>query len=177
MLTRRARHIADDVTLSVLPWAVLDAVLGLPGRPETEAIVMLRHHYHVLRARGFDGAHPLIWIELSRVENRRNRGAIAPLAIQKSVGREMKNDSELKVLPIGLLRRWLDVGKVLRERREQRHTCHHQRRQCDANQPEDRSHPVSPIVNYCSLPSARNFLTRLETASASQLMMICAHAP
>src|SRR5581483_1690246 len=74
-------HVADHIPFAVAPRACLNAVCGLIGGPERKAVMMLGDKHHVTCACSFDGFHPLIRVELRRVEDLRVCGAIAPLAI------------------------------------------------------------------------------------------------
>src|ERR1700761_8722416 len=103
----RTGYIAYYVAFAVFPRAALDAVIRLPGGPEAKAVMMLGHQHHVLCTRVADGFHPLIRIELSGIECGRAGSAIAPLTVKKSIGGEVKDDAEFKILPGGLIRRGL----------------------------------------------------------------------
>src|ERR1700693_5165644 len=96
ILTRRASNLAHHVSFALFPRASFDAIVCLPGRPETEPVVMFRYQQDVLRPACLDSLHPLVRIKLRWVKHRRAGRPIAPLAIEEGVGREMNNDSELQ---------------------------------------------------------------------------------
>ncbi len=76
--------------------------------------MMLRHHHDIGRTGGLDRLHPLVRIELRRVEYLRVCRSIAPLAVEKSVRAKVEDDAKLQVLPLGLLRRGLHIHGILR---------------------------------------------------------------
>ena len=116
VLPRSARDVTHHVALAVLPRTRLHAVVRLRGGPEAETIMMFGDEDHILRACPANGLHPLVRIESRGIEDRGAGGAVAPFAIQKSIGREVNDDAELKILPLDLLRSGFDVGEVLRTR-------------------------------------------------------------
>jgi hypothetical protein len=81
---------------------------GLLGRPQAEAVVMLRDEDDIFRPGIANGAHPLVGIELSGIEDARVGRAVAPLSIEKSVGGEVKDDAEFEILPGDLVGRGPD---------------------------------------------------------------------
>ena len=60
---------ADEVAFAVEPRAVFDAVVGLLGGPEGEAVVVLGDEHGVFCACGFGGFHPLVGIDVGGVED------------------------------------------------------------------------------------------------------------
>ncbi len=109
------RDHADEIALAAEPWAGLDAVVGLRGGIEREAVMMLGDEHDVADARGFSGRDPLIGIDMLRIEDTDRRSAVSPFAIEEGIGAEVDDGAHLHVLPGDLLRRRLHVGKVLRE--------------------------------------------------------------
>ena len=82
--------------------------------------MMLRDEHDTLRARRDDRVHPLVGIELRRVEDLRVRRAVGPRAVQKCVRADVQDHARLQVLPHRLLRRRLQIRRALRERRKAR---------------------------------------------------------
>ena len=79
---------------------------------------MLGDEDDILCAGGADGAHPLVGIELGRIEDGGTGRAVAPLAIEKGVGGEVEDDAELEILPGDLIGSGSYVGGCLGIRRE-----------------------------------------------------------
>src|ERR1700744_4829970 len=104
---------ADKVAFALEPWALLDAVLSLFGRPESEAVVVLCNEHCILCACGFRGSHPLVGVYLRGVEDGGIGGAIAPLAAEEGVWGEGGDDPDFEVLPLELSWARHDVGEAL----------------------------------------------------------------
>src|SRR6185369_13798054 len=81
VLARGVGHLADNVTLAVLPRTALYAVVGLLRRPQAKTVVMLRDQHNVARPGSFDRAHPLLRFEIGGIENLRIGGAVSPFAV------------------------------------------------------------------------------------------------
>ena len=75
--------------------------------------MMFGHKHNISCAGVPNSLHPLIGIEFRRIEHGGVGSPVAPFAIQKGVGRKMKDNPELKVLPLDLLWRRLDVWEAL----------------------------------------------------------------
>src|SRR6516164_8311361 len=71
-------HPANNVCFAVLERAALHAVIGLRRRPKTESVMMLGNENHIADARGLECPHPLVRIELRRIEYLWGCRAIAP---------------------------------------------------------------------------------------------------
>jgi len=78
--------------------------------------MMFGHKHNISCAGVPNSLHPLIGIEFRRIEHGGVGSPVAPFAIQKGIGGKMEDNSELKVLPLDLLRRRLDVREALGER-------------------------------------------------------------
>ena len=107
---------ADQVPLAVEPRARFHAVVGLGGGIKRKAVVVLRDEHDVADAGGFRGLDPLIGVNVLRMEDARRGRAVAPFAVEKGVGTEVDDGAHLHVLPRDLLRRWLHIDSVLRDR-------------------------------------------------------------
>jgi hypothetical protein len=81
---------------------------------------MFRYKNNVANSGSFQGLHPLIGIELRRVEHLWISRAVAPLLIEKSVRPEMNDRSHLEILPLDLLRARLQIHRILGEQRARR---------------------------------------------------------
>src|SRR5260370_28323227 len=75
--------------------------------------MMLGDEDGVLCAGCFGGFHPLVGVDVGGMEDGGIGGAVAPLAVQESVGSEVDDDADLEVLPLDLRWAWLDVHEVL----------------------------------------------------------------
>src|SRR6266700_3087515 len=100
----RVRHLPDDVAVAVFPTAAFHAVVGLLGWPEAETVMMFCNQHDISCARCLDRPHPLLGIEIRGRKNLRVGSAVSPFTVQKSVGAEVQDHSELKILPCQLLR-------------------------------------------------------------------------
>ena len=75
--------------------------------------MVLGHQHDVAsRPQSCAALHPLVGIAFSGVKDVGIGGAVAPLAIEKSVGAEMDDDAKFEILPGNLLRRGLDIDGV-----------------------------------------------------------------
>ena len=70
--------LAHNIALSVLPWAVFYAVLGVGARPQAEAVMVLAGQNQRLHAGTFDCGDPLVGIQRIGVEQRRVFGCRRP---------------------------------------------------------------------------------------------------
>src|SRR5262249_9735362 len=113
ILARGSGDFAYDVALATSPWTLLDAVVGLFGRPQAETVVMLCDHYDILDAGRLDGAHPLFRVKLCRIEDLRISGSVTPFSVLKCIWPEVNDRANLEILPFDLLRRRLHVDKIL----------------------------------------------------------------
>ena len=73
---------------------------------------MLGYEHDVASTRIFRGSYPLVGIGVGGIEDLGIGGAIAPLAIEESVGAEMDDDAKFEILSGNLLRRGLDIDGV-----------------------------------------------------------------
>ena len=106
------RYLAHNIALSVLPWAVLDAVLGVGARPQAEAVMVLAGQNQRLHAGTFDCGDPLVGIQRIGVEQRRVFGAVAPLAVREGIHAEMGKGVKFKLLPCQLARAGRDRSRI-----------------------------------------------------------------
>jgi hypothetical protein len=90
---------------------------------------MLGHEDYIADARGLQYPHPLIRIELRRIEYFWVGRAISPFAIHEGVGTEMDDRSHLQVLPIQLLWGWFQINFILGDGRTERDESEEQRLQ------------------------------------------------
>src|SRR5208282_161261 len=114
IFSRGLLHSVDDVAVPAFPRTALHRVISLPSRPKAEAVVMLGDKHYILDSRRLQSLHPLLRIELRRIEHVRVGAAVAPLLVEKRVGPEMNDGSHFQLLPLNLLRRRFDIRKVLR---------------------------------------------------------------
>ena len=92
---RQLHHVA-------LKRAVLDRVLGVLARPQAEAVVVLRGEHQPLHARGFDGLHPLVAVQIRGIEHALWLRARAPLAVGEGVHAKVYERIEIQVEPVQL---------------------------------------------------------------------------
>src|ERR1700733_1592972 len=157
--SRGGRNLPNHVALATLPWARRHAIVRLPRRPQAESIMMFRDHHHVLRARRLDGLHPLVRIELCRMEHLRTRTAIPPLLVKKGIRSKVNDDAKLQVLPLRLLRSRLHIDGVLAHHPAR--TQHHQTQDTNRHCPDDRG-PQNLFSNpHLSSPALLRTSTRL----------------
>src|SRR5438270_9654854 len=105
----RVRHLPDDVAVPVFPSAAFDTVVGLLSGPEAETVMMFCNQHEISCARCLDRPHPLLRIEIRGRKNLRISSAVSPFTVQKCVGAEVQDHSELKILPCQLLRCGLEI--------------------------------------------------------------------
>jgi tetratricopeptide (TPR) repeat protein len=110
---RSSGNFSDKISLAAFPGAGLDGVLTLFSRPQTKAIMMFCNKNYVFGPCSLGSTHPLFGVQLCGIEHLWVSRAISPLSVQKRVGRVVDEDTELKVLPLDLLRGRLDLGEVL----------------------------------------------------------------
>ena len=87
----------------LLPWAVLDAVLGVGARPQAEAVMMFGCQDHSFHTGVDKGLHPLLTVQTSRIKRFRIGVAIAPFPVIESIETEMHKGISFHLLPIYLL--------------------------------------------------------------------------
>ena len=126
-LSQLAHHIA----LAILVGTVLDAIIGVFGGPQTEAIVVFSRQDDAFHATGFQSLHPLVDIAIAQrgVENIDRIVAIAPLhavVTTVGVGTVMDEGIGLHALPRHLMGGghgehglgWTDLGAEGRRQQE-----------------------------------------------------------
>ena len=111
----RLHVVSENVAFAVTPTGLLEAVRIGVALPKDETRAMLGHEDRVLGAQRFGGLHPLISVELLRIENvgvqvaaRLPIVTVAAAAVGEHGNVKVKEHAELVVLPLGLLGVWLD---------------------------------------------------------------------
>ena len=106
-------NLADHIALASLPGRAGHAVLGVGTGPEAEAVVVLAGEDHPRHASGFKGLHPLVAVQVRRVEEGGILVAQAPFAVGHRVHAKVHESIHLHALPIELTAGWLDIGEII----------------------------------------------------------------
>src|SRR2546425_6980789 len=93
------RDFLDDVAASCTPRTVLDRVLGIARRPETETVVVFAGEDQPFHPAVPRGSYDLVGIKIGGIEQRGRLVAVTPLAVGKRVEREMQEAVELELVP------------------------------------------------------------------------------
>lgn len=92
------------IPFSVFPWRRSNRMLGCPGRPQAETIMMLGSNDSHFEATFLQSSYPLFTIQFGRIENGRIFFTISPFTACKGINTKMKETSEFHLLPCQLLR-------------------------------------------------------------------------
>ena len=75
--------------------------------------MVLAREDHAGHARVHEGTHPLVDVDVIRVEQRRVLVALTPLAVGHRVHAEVNERVHLHLLPLELAMGWPDIGQVV----------------------------------------------------------------
>ena len=110
---RSIGHFAHQVACAALPGGRGHGVSRVRRRPQAEAVVVLARQNYAGHPGAHEGAHPLIDVDVSRVEQGRILMALAPLAVRHRVHSEVYERVHLHFLPLELTVSRPDVGQVV----------------------------------------------------------------
>ena len=110
---RRVRYLTHEVALATLPRGGGHGVPGVGRRPQAEPVMVLAREDHAGHASAHECAHPLIDIDVSRVEQCGILVALAPLAVRHRVHAEVDERVHLHLLPLELTVGRPNIGQVV----------------------------------------------------------------
>ena len=96
-------HVANNISLTLLPRNMLYGVIGKLTGPQTKTIMMLGSEDQHFHTRPFDHVHPLPWIKIRRIEQRWIFIAFSPFPVGKGIDAKVSKSDELVLLPGKLL--------------------------------------------------------------------------
>ena len=102
-------HVAPPVFIG----AGRHGMVGIPAGPQAEAVVMLAGENQPFHARGLDGLHPLLGIQLLGIENGGVLRAVPPFPIRKGVHGKMDKGVEFHILQGDLPGSGNDLNQLL----------------------------------------------------------------
>ena len=109
----RIRHLAHQIACAALPGGRGHGVSRVGRRPQAKTVVVLAREDDAGHAGAHEGAHPLIDIDVARVEECRVLVALAPFAIRHCVHAEVDERVQLHFLPLELTVGGPNVGQVV----------------------------------------------------------------
>ena len=92
-------QLPHQIPLAAAPRGVLHAVLGIGRRPETEPVVVLGREHHAFHSGGPERPHPLVAIQIRRVERRSRSIAVPPFHVVERIEPVMDEGVGFQLLP------------------------------------------------------------------------------
>ena len=92
-------QLPHDIALAVFPRRRRYRVSRRPSRPQAKTVMMLCRKNHHLKAALLQRLHPLLRIELRRIEQPRVFRTVAPLPSRKRIDAEMQESRHFQLLP------------------------------------------------------------------------------
>ena len=117
-------HICHHVTLPAAPGDAFHAVISSGGLPPAESANVLGYKDEVFGPHRLGGAHPLIGVQLGRVDRAKRGGEVVVLLILPRVWGEMEEHPHLGILPLKLGRRRFGEAGLQSKGKEQRSDDH-----------------------------------------------------
>ena len=109
----RVGYLTHEVATPALPRRGGHRVLRVGRRPQAKPVVVLAREDHAAHSGAHQGAHPLIDVDVARVEQGRILVALAPLAVRHRVHTEVDERVHLHFLPLELTVGGPNVGQVV----------------------------------------------------------------
>ena len=98
----RVDELSDNIALAVFPRASYDGVIGVLGRPQAEAIMVLCSEDDQRYAGLYGSVHPLVGVESHGVEYCGVFAPGSPFGVGEGVDAEVEEHNELSLLPFEL---------------------------------------------------------------------------